>query len=65
MRFSDKNYVYAGETFYVTAHLVNTSTDIRTVHVLLLCESVHYNGQRENMLKCKRLTLVLEAGSGK
>ena len=65
VRFSEKDFIYAGEVFYVTAHLENTSSESRTVQVLLLCESVHYNGQRENVLKSKLVTLVLEPGTGK
>ena len=60
-----KDYIYAGETFYVTVHLENTSTDTRTVHTLLYCESIHYNGQRENLLKKKVITKTLEPDSGR
>ena len=60
-----KDYIYAGETFYVTVHLENTSTDARTVHTLLYCESIHYNGQRENLLKRKVITKTLEPDSGR
>ena len=35
------------------------------MQVFLYCDSIHYNGQRESVLKKKNITKILEPQSGK
>ena len=64
-RLEDKEYEYMGDDFNVKANITSYAMDERTVQVMLLCESVHYNGRRHKCVKQRQWTVKLPPGESK
>jgi hypothetical protein len=64
-RLNDKEFEYIGDDFNVKATITSYAMDERTVQVMLLCESVHYNGRRHQCIKQKQWTLTIPPGESK
>ncbi|XP_052818766.1 hemocyte protein-glutamine gamma-glutamyltransferase-like isoform X2 [Mya arenaria] len=58
-KLENKEFEYIGADFYVKAHVTNTSSESRDVHVVLSCEAVHYNGRRHSLFKKLEWKLTL------
>ncbi|XP_045192077.2 hemocyte protein-glutamine gamma-glutamyltransferase-like [Mercenaria mercenaria] len=61
-RLADKDYEYIGDDFNIKANITSYAMEERTVQVMLLCESVHYNGKRHKIVKQKQCTIKVPPG---
>ncbi|KAL4234234.1 hypothetical protein ACF0H5_005885 [Mactra antiquata] len=55
----DKEFEYFGDDFNVKANVSNLSNEERTVHVILQCENIHYNGKRHEIIKQRQWTITI------